>query len=154
MKVRLLWPVSHIFTVVCSNICLFKFFKSWTMLKMLKIGCFKLFLAKPLYLRYASRYCYAIFCSTVVKVSLLWPVPHIFTVVCSKICFLNFSISWKMLKMLKIGCFKQNPVSQVFLKVFLCNFLLNSGESQVVMTMQSHTYSQWFAAKFVFLNFQ
>ena len=59
-----------------------------------------------------------------------------------------------MLKMLKIGCFKQNPVSQVFLKIFLCNFLLNSGESQVVMTMQSHTYSQWFAAKFVFLNFK
>ena len=62
-----------------------KFSNSWKMLKMLKIGCFKLFKVKLLYLRYASRYSHAIFWSTMVKVMLLWPVSHIFTVVCSKI---------------------------------------------------------------------
>ena len=99
--VRLLWPVSHIFTVVCSKICFFRFFNSWKMLKMLKIGCFKLFKAKSLFLRYASRYYHAICCSTMVKVRLLWPVSHIFTVVCSKICFLNFSVAGKFSKCLE-----------------------------------------------------
>ena len=33
---------------------------------------------------------------------------NIFTVVCSKICFFIFFNNWKMRKMLKIGCFKQN----------------------------------------------
>ena len=52
-------------------------FNSWKMLKMLKIGCFKLFYAKLLYFRYASRYSLAIFFSAVVKVMLLLPVLHI-----------------------------------------------------------------------------
>ena len=115
--------------------------------------------------------------------------------------------------MLKISCFKQNRVSQVWLKVVPCNFLLNTGESHVVLTSlthidsglqqnlifqifsrwkvlkmlkrncfnqnqcisgmtqgipmqffaqhwwkscccdQFHRYSQWFAVKFIFLNF-
>ena len=46
----------------------------------------------------------------------------------------------------------QTSVSQVCLKVFPCNFLLNSGESPCCCD-QFHTYSQWFAAKFKFLNF-
>ena len=91
--------------MVCCKICFFKFFNSWKMLKMLKIGCFKLFKAKSLYLRYTSRYSHGIFCSTVVKVRLLWPVSHIFAVVCSKICFFKYFSSWKILKMLRIGCF-------------------------------------------------
>ena len=36
--------------------------------------------------------------------------------------------------MLKISCFKQN-------KVFPCNFLLNSGESHVVVTSFTHIHS-------------
>ena len=66
-------------------------------IKMLKIGWF------------IQNYCIsgmysnAIFCSTVVKVRLLWPVSHIFTVVCCKFYFFkNFNI-WKMHKMLKIA---------------------------------------------------
>ena len=108
VKVMLLWPVLHIFIVVCSKFNFFQSFISWNMLKMLKIGCFKLFYAKSLYLRCTPRYSHAIFFSTVVKVMLLWPVSHIFAVVCSKICFFKFFNSCKMLKMLKIGRFKQN----------------------------------------------
>ena len=101
-------PVLHIFTVVCSKLYFFKNFNSLKMLEILKIGCFKLFLAKLLYLRCISRYSYTIFFSTVVKVMLLWPVSHLFTVVCSKMCCFKFFNSCKMVKMLKIGCFKQN----------------------------------------------
>ena len=126
-----------------------KFFNSRKMLKMLKIGCFKLFKAKSLFLRYASRYSHAIFCSTVVKVRLLWPVSHMFTVVCSKICFFRFFNSWKMLKMLKIGCFKQNhcisAMPQGIPMQFFAQQRWKSGYCD-----QFHTYLQWFAAKFVF----
>ena len=153
VKVRLLWPVSHMFTAVCSKICFFRFFNSWKMLKMLKIGCFKqnhcisgmlqgipmqffaqqwwksvycdqfhtysqLFTAKFVFIKFSiagksskclkyavlskitvSQACLKVFpCnffSTGVKVRLLWPVSHIFAVVCSKICFLNFSVAGK-----------------------------------------------------------
>ena len=116
VKVRLLWPVSHIFTVVCTKILFFKFFNRWKMLKMLRIGWLSCFKKKSLYLRYASRYSYPIFCSTVVKVWLLWPVSYIITVVCCKICFFKFFNSWKMLKMLKIGCFKLFNAKSLFLR--------------------------------------
>ena len=46
-----------------------------------------------------------------------------------------------MLKMLKIGCFKQNYCIEVCLKVFSYNFLLNSGESQVTLTSFTHIHS-------------
>ena len=108
VKVRLLWPVSHIFTVVCCKFNYFQNFNSWKMLKMLKISCFELFKAKLLYLRYASRYSHAMFSSTVVKVRLLWPVSHIFTVVCCKFNYFKNFNSWKVLKMLTMGCCKQN----------------------------------------------
>ena len=138
--------------MVCCKICFFKVFNSWKMLKMLKIGCFKLFKAKSLFLRYTSRYFHAIFCSTVVKVRLLWPVSHIFTVFPAKFVFLDFSIAGKMLKMLKIGCFKQNHcisgMPQGIPMQFFAQQWWKSGYCD-----QFHTYSQWFAAKFVFLYF-
>ena len=46
--------------------------------------------------------------------------------------------------MLKIGCFKlfkKITVSQVRLKLFPCNFMLNSGESHVVVTSFTHIHS-------------
>ena len=119
---------------------------------MLKIGCFKLFKSKLLYLRYVSMYSHAIFCSTVVKVMLFSPVSHIFTEVCSKVKFFKFFNGWKVLKMLKIICFMQNQCisgmphgipmqffAQQWLKSCFCD--------------QFHTYPQWFAGKFNFLNF-
>ena len=42
------------------------------------------------------------------KSKVIAPVSHIFIVVCNKICFFKIFNSWKMLKILKIGCFKQN----------------------------------------------
>ena len=148
MKVRLLWPVSHIFTVVCSKFYYFKNFNSWKILKMLKISCFELFKAKLLYLSYASRYSHAIFCSTVVKVSLLWPVSHIFTVVFCKFYYFKNLYTWKMLKMLKIGCFKQNycisGMPQGIPRQFLAQQWWKSSNCD-----QFRTYSQWFAVNFI-----
>ena len=43
--------------------------------------------------------------------------------------------------MLKIGCLSKIIVSQVCLKVFSYNFLLNSGESQVTVTSFTHIHS-------------
>ena len=43
--------------------------------------------------------------------------------------------------MLKIGCFKKITVSQVCLKVFSYNFLLNRGESQVTVSSFTHIHS-------------
>ena len=108
VKVRLLWPVSHIFAVVCSKICFFKYFSSWKILKMLRIGCFNLFLAKSLYLMYVSRYSHPIFYSTVVKVRLLLPVSQHIQSGLQQTLFFKFFNCWKLLKMLKIGCFMQN----------------------------------------------
>ena len=82
-------------------------------------------------------YSHAIFCSTVVKVRLLWPVSHIFTVVCCKFYyFQNFNAGKcsKCLKWALLSVLSKITVSQVCLKVFPCNFLLNSGESQVTLT--------------------
>ena len=147
----LLWPVKHIFTVVCSKFYFFKNFNIWKMLKMHKIGCFKLFYAKSLYLRCTSRYSYAIFFSMVLKVMLLWPVAHIFTVVCSKMCCFKFFNSCKMLKMLKIGCFKQNycisgKPQGIPMQVFARQWWKSC------CCAKFYTYSQWFAANFIFSN--
>ena len=47
-----------------------------------------------------------------------------------------------MLKLLKVGCFKSKIyVSQVCLKVIPLNFLLNSGERQVIVTSFTHIHS-------------
>ena len=92
------------------------------------------------------------FYSTVVNVRLLWSVSHIFTVVCSKICFFIFFNNCKMLKMLKIGCFKQNHCTsgmpQGIPMQFFAQQWWKSGYCH-----QFHTYSQWFAVKFVLLYF-
>ena len=45
-----------------------------------------------------------------------------------------------MLKILKLGCFNKITVSQVCLKVFQYNFLLNSGESQITVTSLTHIH--------------
>ena len=121
------------------------------MLKMLKIGCFNLFKAKLLYLRYASMYSHAIFCSTVVKVKLLRLVSHIFIVVCSKIKFFKFFNSWRVLKMLKISCFMQNqcitgmpqgiPIFAIFGSTVVKVMLLSPGMPQCI-TMQFFA-QQW-----------
>ena len=136
--------------MVCCKFYYFKNFNSWKMLKMLKISCFELFYAKLLYLWYASRYSHAIFCSTVVKVRLLWPVSHIFTVACCKFnYFINFN-SWKMLKMLKIGCFKQNycisGMPQGIPIQFFAQQWWKSGYCD-----QFHTNSQWLAVNLIIL---
>ena len=46
----------------------------------------------------------------------------------------------------------QNQCILAYLKVFPCNFLLNSGESHVVVTSFTHI-QRWFAGKFNFLIF-
>ena len=90
---------------------------------------------------------------TMMKLRLLWIVSHIFTVVsCKFYYFKNFN-SWKMLKMLKIGCFNQNycisgtpqgtPMQffpQQWWKSSYCD--------------QFHTCSQWFAYILLFQKFQ
>ena len=43
--------------------------------------------------------------------------------------------------MLKINCLNKITVSQVCLKLFRCNFLLNSGESHVALTSFTHIHS-------------
>ena len=148
MKLRLLSPVSHIFTVVCSKFYYFKNFNSCKMLKMLKINSLELFEAKLLYLRYVSRYSNTIFSSTVVKVWLLCPVSHIFTVVCSKFYYFKNFNSWKMLKMLKIGCFNQNycisGTPQGTPMQFFPQQWWKSGYCH-----QFHIYSEWFAVNFI-----
>ena len=71
---------------------------------------------------------------------------------CSKICCFKFFISCKMLKMLKIGWFKQN----------YCISGMPQGIPMTVFAQQwwkscccdqFYTYSQWFAANFFFKNF-
>ena len=148
MKLRLLSPVSQIFTVVCSKFYYFKNFNSCKMLKILKINSLELFEAKLLYLRYASRYSNTIFCSTVVKVRLLWPVSHIFTMVCCKFYYFKNFNSWKMLKMLKIGCFKQNYCISIMPQGIPMQFFVQHWWKSGYCN-QFHTYSQWLAANFI-----
>ena len=62
---------------------------------------------------------------------------HIYSGLQQNVIFQIFS-SWKLLKMLKISVLSKISVSQVCLKVFPCNFLLNSGESNVVVTSFTH----------------
>ena len=119
------------------------------MLKMLKIGCFKLFEAKSLYLRCTWRYSHAIFFSTALKVMLLWPVSQLFTVVCSKMCCLKFFNSWKMLKMLKIGWFKQNYCISGMPRGIPMQFFAQQ-QWKSCCCDQFYTYSQWFAENFIF----
>ena len=66
--------------------------------------------------------------------------------------FKNFN-SWKMLKMLKIGCFKQNycilGMPQVIPMQFFAQQFWKSGYCD-----QFHTYSQWFAVNLIISKFQ
>ena len=57
-----------------------------------------------------------------------------------------------MLKMLKIGCFKQNPCISGMPQGIPMQFFAQQWRKSGCCD-QSHTYSQWVAAKFVFLNF-
>ena len=133
-------PVSHIFTVVCCKFNYFKNFNSWKMLKMLKIGCFKqnycisgMPQGIPMQF-FAQQWWKSGYCDQFHTYSQWFAV----NLIISK----NFN-SWKMLKMLKIGfaVLSKITVSQVCLKVFPCNFLLNSGESQVTVTSFTHIHS-------------
>ena len=135
VKVRLLWPVSHIINVVCCKICFFKLFNCWKLLKMLKIGCFKqnhcisgMPQGIPMQF-YAQQLWKSGNCDQFHTYSQWFAVKNFF--------FNN----WKMLKMLKIGGFKQNHCVSGIPKVFPCNFLLNSGESDVIVTSFTHIQS-------------
>ena len=65
---------------------------------------------------------------------------HIYSGLQQNVIFQIFS-SWKLLKMLKISVLSKITVSQVCLKLFPFNFLLNSGESHVVVTSFTHIHS-------------
>ena len=149
VKVMLLWPASHIFTVVCSKMCCFKFFNSCKMLKMLKIGWFKQNycvwgMPRGIPMQFFAQQRWKSCCCDQFYTYSQW--------FAAKVVVLNFSIAAKFSKCLKWADLSKITVSQVCLKVFPCNFLLNSAESHVVV-YQFYTYSQWFAAKFVVLNF-
>ena len=79
---------------ILKNLSLKKFFIPAKCSECLKWAIW-LFWAKSLYLRYASRYSHAIFCSTVVKDMLLWPVSHKISVVCRKFFFQKILIAAK-----------------------------------------------------------
>ena len=86
-----------------------------------------------------------------VKVRLLWPVSHTFTVVCCKFYYFKNFNTWKMLKMLKIGCFKQNYCISgmpkgIPMQIFAQQWW-KSGYCD-----QFHTYSQWFAVNFMIIK--
>ena len=138
VKVRLLCPVSHIFTVVCSKICFFIFFNNWKMLKMLKIGCFKqnhctsgMPQSIPMQF-FAQQWWKSGYCHQFHTYSQWFAV---------KFVFLYFSIGGKCSKCLKEAVLSKITVFQVCLKVFPSNFLLNSGESQVIVTSFTHIRS-------------
>ena len=57
-----------------------------------------------------------------------------------------------MLKMLKIGCFKETYCISGMLKVFSYNFLLNRGESQVTVPV-SHIFTVVCCKFYYFKNF-
>ena len=66
--------------------------------------------------------------------------------------FFKFFNSWKVLKMLKISCFVQNQcISGMPQGIPMQFFAQHWGKS--CCCDQFHKYSQWFAAKFNFLNF-
>ena len=113
-----------------------------------------------MYLRYASSYSHPIFWSTVVKVMLLCPVFFKFTVA-GKCTHIHSGLQQNLIFQIYSSWFQSAGnckipkicVSQVYLKLFPCNFLLNSVESHVVVTGFTQKYSQWFAAKFSKINF-
>ena len=116
------------------------------MLKMLKIGCLK----QNYWISGMPQVFQYNFCSnsgeSLVTVTSF---THIHSGLQQILLLQNFN-SWKMLKMLKIGCFKQNYCISVCLKVFQCNFLLNSGKSQVTVTNFTHIHSGF--CKFYFFQ--
>ena len=148
MKVGLLWPVSHIFTVVCCKFYFFKNFNSWKMLKMLKIGCLKqnywisgMPQCIPMQF-FAQQWWKSGYCDQFHTYSQWFAANFIF----SKISIAGKCT--KCLKMLKIGCFKQNyfisGIPQGIPMQFFAQQWWKSGYCD-----QFHTYTQWFAANFI-----
>ena len=147
MKVRLLWPVSHIFTVVCCKFNYFKNFNSWKILKMLKIGCFK------------QNYCISGMPQGIPMqfFAQQWWKPgycdqfHTYSPWFAVSLIISKFQNWKMLKMLKIGCFKQNycisGMSQGIPTQFFAQQWWKSSYHD-----KFHTYSQWFAVNLIILN--
>ena len=134
----LLWPASHRFTVACSKMCYFKFFNSCKMLKMLKIGWFKqnycisgMPRGIPMQF-FAQQRWKSCCCDQFYRYSQWFAANFIFS---------KISIARKCSKCLKWVDLSKITVSQVCLKVFPCNFLLNSGESHVVVTSFTHIHS-------------
>ena len=145
VKVRLLWPVSHIFTVVCCKFNYFINFNSWKMLKMLKIGCFKqnycisgMPQGIPMQF-FAQQSWMSGYCDQFHTYSQWFAVNINY--------FKNFN-SWKMLKMLTIGCFKQNYCISGMPQGIPMQFFVQQW-SKSGYCDQFHTYSQWFAVNFI-----
>ena len=140
VKVRLLWPVSHIITVVCSKFYYFKNFNSCKMLKMLNISSFELFkenycnsgMPQGILMRlFAQQWWMSGYCDQFHTYSRCFAANFIFS---------KISIAGKCSNCLKKAVLTKITVSQVCLKVFQCNFLLNSGESQVTVTSFTHIH--------------
>ena len=144
----LLWPVSHIFTVVCSKICYFKFFNNCKMIKMLKIGWFKQNygisgMSQGIPMQFFAQQRWKSCCCDQFYTHAQWFAGNFF--------FKNFN-TWKILKMFKIGGFKENHcISGVPEGILMQLFSQRWWKS--CCCDQFHTYSQWFAAKFAVLNF-
>ena len=107
VKVMLLCPVSHIFKMVGSKTYFCKFFNSWKCSRCLKyavLSCFKQnYRGSGLPQVIPMQFFLSSGESHVVVTSL----THIYSGLQQNLIFQIFS-SWKMLKMLKISCFKQN----------------------------------------------
>ena len=141
VKVRLLWPVSHIFTVVCCKFNYFKNFNSWKLLKMFKIGWFKqnncisgMLKGIPMQF-FAQQLWKSGYCDQFHTYSQWFAVNFIFSKISKPENAQNVwnKLFWAVLSKI--------TVSQVCLKVFPCNVFLNSGDSQVTVTSFTHIHS-------------
>ena len=127
---------THIHGGLQQNL-IFQIFSICKVLKMLKISCFKQNLCisgmpqgvPKQFLLNSGESHVVVTCFT-----------HIHSGLQHNLIFQIFS-SWKVLKMLKISCFKQNICISGMHQGVPCIFLLNSGESHVVVTSFTHMHS-------------
>ena len=117
---------------------IFQIFSSWKVLKMLKMSCFKqnqCIAGKPqvIPMQFFAQIWWKSCCCDQFHTYSQW-----FT---AKLIFVNFSIAVKCSKCLKWAVLSKITVSQVCLKLFPCNFLLNSGKSHVLVSSYTHIHS-------------
>ena len=135
----------QIFTVVCSKICCFKLVNSCKILKMLKIGCFKQNycisgMPQRLPMQFFAQKWWKSCCCDQFYTYSQWFAANFF--------FKNFN-SCKMLKMLKIGWFKQNYCIWSMPRCIPMQFFAQQRWKSCCCD-QFYTYSQWFAENFIF----